>query len=160
MTKQTSISIHSVIIQWLHWLCGTYYIHHYMQNVNYLYMFLITVVTCRCRFMFGQHYVQCIWLMWHLIFITPQVPEMLFGFTFKIFILFNLFPLIPACTACPGLPLLPASTARPGLPLSAPVNGLNDDRHRQSPSHHSLWISHLHIKRWCWFEAASDNDHK
>ena len=69
----------------------TWYIHHYMHNVNYVYMFLITdtVVTCRCRFMFGQHYVQCIWLMWHLIFITPQVPEMLFGFTFKIFILFN-----------------------------------------------------------------------
>ena len=38
----------------------TWYIHHYMHNVNYLYMFLITVVTCRCRFMFGQHYVQCI----------------------------------------------------------------------------------------------------
>ena len=52
--------------------------------------------------------------------------------------IFNLFPLIPACTARPGLPLLPASTARPGLPLSAPVNGLDDDRHRQSPSHHSL----------------------
>ena len=67
----------------------TWYIHHYMHNVNYVYMFLITVVTCRCRFMFGQHYVQCIWLMWHLIFLTPQVPEMLFGFTFKIFILFN-----------------------------------------------------------------------
>ena len=33
----------------------TWYIHHYMHNVNYLYMFLITVVTC--RFMFGQHYV-------------------------------------------------------------------------------------------------------
>ena len=38
----------------------TWYIHHYMHNVNYLYMFLITVVTCRCRFLFGQHYVQCI----------------------------------------------------------------------------------------------------
>ena len=38
----------------------TWYIHHYMHNVNYVYMFLITVVTCRCRFMFGQHYVQCI----------------------------------------------------------------------------------------------------
>ena len=37
----------------------TWYIHHYMHNVNYVYMFLITVVTCRCRFMFGQHYVQC-----------------------------------------------------------------------------------------------------
>ena len=35
----------------------TWYIHHYMHNVNYLYVFLITVVTCRCRFMFGQHYV-------------------------------------------------------------------------------------------------------
>ena len=38
----------------------TWYIHHYMHTVNYVYMFLITVVTCRCRFMFGQHYVQCI----------------------------------------------------------------------------------------------------
>ena len=38
----------------------TWYIHHYMHNVNYLYMFLITVVTCRCRYMIGQHYVQCI----------------------------------------------------------------------------------------------------
>ena len=26
----------------------TWYIHHYMHNVNYVYMFLITVVTCRC----------------------------------------------------------------------------------------------------------------
>ena len=38
----------------------TWYIHHYRHNVNYVYMSLITVVTCRCRFMFGQHYVQCI----------------------------------------------------------------------------------------------------
>ena len=52
--------------------------------------------------------------------------------------LFNLFPLIPACTARPGLPLLPDSSARPGLPLSAPANGFDDDRHRQSPSHHSF----------------------
>ena len=48
----------------------------------------------------------------------------------------NLFPLIPACTGRPGLPLLPACTARPGLPLSAPVNGLDDDSHRRSPSHY------------------------
>ena len=53
-------------------------------------------------------------------------------------ILFNLFPLIPACTGRPGLPLLPASSARPGLPLSAPANGFDDERHRQSPSHHSF----------------------
>ena len=53
MTKQAPInwiSIHSVIIQWLQWLLvvrGTYIItRHYMHNVNYLYMFLITVVTC------------------------------------------------------------------------------------------------------------------
>ena len=51
---------------------------------------------------------------------------------------FNLFPLIPAYTARPGLPLLPASSARPGLPLSAPANGFDDERHRQSPSHHSF----------------------
>ena len=51
---------------------------------------------------------------------------------------FNLFPLIPACTGRPGLPLLPASSARPGLPLSAPANGFDDERHRQSPSHHSF----------------------
>ena len=50
----------------------------------------------------------------------------------------NLFPLIPACTGRPGLPLLPASSARPGLPLSAPANGFDDERHRQSPSHHSF----------------------
>ena len=34
-----------------------WYIHHYMHNVKYLHMFLVTVVTCRCRLMFGQHYV-------------------------------------------------------------------------------------------------------
>ena len=52
------------------------------------------------------------------------------------FTMFNLFPLIPACTGRPGLPLLPACTDRPGLPLSAPVNGLDDDSHRRSPSHY------------------------
>ena len=57
----------------------------------------------------------------------------------------------PLCTARPGLPLLPACTACPGLPISAPVNGLNDQRHRRSPSHYPLWFSHLHIKRWRWF---------
>ena len=54
------------------------------------------------------------------------------------FVGINLFPLIPACTGRPGLPLLPASSARPGLPLSAPANGFDDERHRQSPSHHSF----------------------
>ena len=54
------------------------------------------------------------------------------------YLLINLFPLIPACTGRPGLPLLPASSARPGLPLSAPANGFDDERHRQSPSHHSF----------------------
>ena len=55
----------------------------------------------------------------------------------------NLFPLLP-----PWTPPFGSRYRLPSLPLSAPVNGLNDDRHRRSPSPYSLWFSHLHIKRW------------
>ena len=48
----------------------------------------------------------------------------------------------------PWTPPFGARYRLPSLPLSAPVNGLNDDRHRRSPSPYSLWFSHLHIKRW------------
>ena len=81
MTKQTSISIHSIIMQWLHWLHGAC-------------MHMLTTYTCSSLQWLHAGAGSClvnifIWLMWHLIFITRQVPEMLFGFTFKIVILFN-----------------------------------------------------------------------
>ena len=58
MHDKTNINQHTTFSYNTVTTVTTWYIHHYMHNVNY--MFLITVVTCRCRFMFGQHYVQCI----------------------------------------------------------------------------------------------------